>query len=114
MVGLTDRVEAIEVFDGEGRLVARTAVNGQRQWQVRLPHAAGTWFVVFRTPDWQDFVELSCREIRLYGAENYQVARRMRAMLENLVQQLPATRAPAPSVRRNRSVAAAIEARDRV
>ena len=51
--------------------------------------------VVFRTPDWQDFVELSCREIRLYGADNYQVARRMRAMLENLAQTLPATRAPA-------------------
>ena len=41
--------------------------------------------VIFRTPGWDDFVQLSCREIRLYGAENYQVARRLRAMLENLV-----------------------------
>jgi uncharacterized membrane protein len=44
--------------------------------------------VIFRTPGWDDFVQLSCREIRLYGAENYQVARRLRAMLENLVQSL--------------------------
>jgi uncharacterized membrane protein len=41
--------------------------------------------VIFRTPGWDDFVQLSCREIRLYGAENYQVARRLRAMLDNLV-----------------------------
>jgi uncharacterized membrane protein len=45
--------------------------------------------------DWLDFVELSCREIRLYGAQNYQVARRMRAMLGNLARTLPAPRAPA-------------------
>ncbi len=44
--------------------------------------------VVFRTPGWDDFVQLSCREIRLYGAENYQVARRLKAMLENLMQSL--------------------------
>jgi uncharacterized membrane protein len=44
--------------------------------------------VIFRTPDWEDFVQLSCREIRLYGVENYQVARRLRAMLENLVHSL--------------------------
>jgi uncharacterized membrane protein len=38
---------------------------------------------------------LSCREIRLYGAENYQIARRMRAMLENLAATLPENRRPA-------------------
>src|SRR4029453_14938551 len=48
--------------------------------------------VVFRTPDWEDFVQLSCREIRLYGAENYQVARRLRAMLDKLLITLPEAR----------------------
>ena len=48
----------------------------------------GTPRVIFRTPGWDDFVQLFCREIRLDGAENYQVARRLRAMLENLVQSL--------------------------
>jgi len=51
--------------------------------------------VVFRTPNWEDFVELACREIRLYGAANYQIARRLRAMLENLLRTLPEARAPA-------------------
>ena len=51
--------------------------------------AAGKPRLVFRTPDWKDFVQLSCREIRLYGAENFQVSRRLRAMIENLVQILP-------------------------
>jgi uncharacterized membrane protein len=45
--------------------------------------------VIFRTPDWDDFVQLAYSEIRLYGAENFQVARRLRAMTENLIQTLP-------------------------
>jgi uncharacterized membrane protein len=56
--------------------------------------AAGNPRLVFRTPDWNDFVHLSCREIRLYGAANFQVSRRLRAMIENLVQILPETRRP--------------------
>jgi uncharacterized membrane protein len=51
--------------------------------------------VIFRTPDWADFVNLACNEIRQYGAENAQIARRMRAMLENLLQTLPEQRRPA-------------------
>ena len=51
--------------------------------------------VIFRTPDWGDFLSLACNEIRLYGAENAQIARRMRAMLENLMQTLPERRRPA-------------------
>lgn len=45
--------------------------------------------VIFRTPDWDDFVQLACSEIRFYGAENFQIARRLRAMSENLIQTLP-------------------------
>ncbi len=51
--------------------------------------------VIFSTPDWEDFVQLSCNEIRLYGAENTQIARRLRAMIENLLQTLPERRRPA-------------------
>jgi len=50
--------------------------------------------VIFRTPDWPDFVSLACNEIRQYGAENAQIARRLRAMLENLMQTLPECRRP--------------------
>lgn len=50
--------------------------------------------VVYRTPDWEDFVRLSVTEIRHYGRDSVQVARRLRAMLENLMRTLPEHRAP--------------------
>ena len=51
--------------------------------------AAGRPRVIFRTPNWEDFVQVACNEIRACGAANVQVARRLRAMLQNLVQVLP-------------------------
>jgi uncharacterized membrane protein len=53
---------------------------------------AGRLRVILRTPDWDDFVQLAYSEIRLYGAENFQVARRLRAMTENLIHTLPERR----------------------
>jgi uncharacterized membrane protein len=35
--------------------------------------------VIFPTPNWEDFVQLTFREIRIYGTENLQIARRLRA-----------------------------------
>jgi uncharacterized membrane protein len=46
------------------------------------------------TPNWEEFVQLTCSEIRLYGAENFQIARRMRAILESLAVALPEYRKP--------------------
>jgi uncharacterized membrane protein len=51
--------------------------------------------VICRTPDWEDFVRIACTEIRHSGAHNMQIARRLRAMLENLIVSLPAHRHPA-------------------
>jgi Predicted membrane protein (DUF2254) len=51
--------------------------------------------VIFRTPSWEDFVKLAFSEIRFYGAENIQIARRLRAMIINLKETLPAQRHPA-------------------
>ena len=45
--------------------------------------------VFFRTPNWEDFVHLAFSEIRSCGSGNMQVVRRLRAMIENLVQTLP-------------------------
>jgi uncharacterized membrane protein len=45
--------------------------------------------VIFRTPNWEDFVHLAFTEIRQCGAQNMQIARRLRAMIENLIQTLP-------------------------
>jgi uncharacterized membrane protein len=54
--------------------------------------------VIFRTPNWEDYVQVACSEIRACGADNLQIARRMRAMLENLRSTLPEHRRPALGV----------------
>lgn len=48
--------------------------------------------LIFRTPNWEDYVRIACREIRACGASNLQVARRMRAMLDSLLRTLPERR----------------------
>src|SRR6267142_5078673 len=55
---------------------------------------AGEERLVYRTPDWEDFVQLSITEIRQYGHDSIQVMRRLRSMLENLIATLPDRRAP--------------------
>lgn len=50
--------------------------------------------LLYRTPDWGDFVHLAVTEIRHFGGESIQVARRLRAMLESLIQTLPEARIP--------------------
>jgi uncharacterized membrane protein len=54
--------------------------------------AAGRLRLVYRTPDWDDFVQLAVTELRHFGGTSIQVARRLRAMLENLIQILPQDR----------------------
>jgi uncharacterized membrane protein len=56
---------------------------------------SGKLRVILRTPNWEDFVRLAFREIRLCGSNNLQIARRLRAMLDNLPQTLPDYRHPA-------------------
>jgi uncharacterized membrane protein len=49
--------------------------------------------LIYRTPNWEDFVHLAVTEIRQYGRDSIQVTRRLRAMLENLISTLPERRA---------------------
>jgi uncharacterized membrane protein len=53
---------------------------------------SGKLRLVYRTPDWEDFVYLAVTEIRHFGGTSIQVARRLRAMLENLTEVLPTER----------------------
>ena len=48
--------------------------------------------LVYRVPGWEDYVTLALTEIRVYGATNPQVTRRLQAMLEFLVQVVPTER----------------------
>jgi uncharacterized membrane protein len=66
---------------------------GKRQLRTdEISDKSGKLRVVFRTPDWEDFVHLAFSEIRACGSNNLQIVRRLRAMIENLVQTLPAHR----------------------
>ena len=49
--------------------------------------------LIYRTPNWEDFVHLAVTEIRQYGRDSIQIMRRLRAMLENLIETLPEKRA---------------------
>ena len=66
---------------------------GDRHLDEGLAHdQSGALRLVYRTPDWEDFVCLAVTEIRHFGGTSIQVARRLRAMLENLIEVLPPER----------------------
>jgi uncharacterized membrane protein len=50
--------------------------------------------LVYPTPIWDDLVELGLDDIRAFGAGQYQVARRLRALLDTLLTELPEKRRP--------------------
>jgi uncharacterized membrane protein len=67
---------------------------GMRRLDTGLVHdSTGQLRIIYRTPDWEDFVRLAVTEIRQFGGNSTQVVRRMRAMLENLIPLLPPFRA---------------------
>jgi len=55
----------------------------------------GRLLLFWPVPAWEDYVNLGVNEIRLYGAESLQVVRRLRAMLKELIRDLPPSRTPA-------------------
>ena len=69
-------------------------VGNRRHDDEQIRDATGRVRLIYHTPDWEDFVTLAVTEIRLFGGASIQVPRRLRAMLENLIQTLPESRAP--------------------
>lgn len=68
-------------------------VGSRRLDEGPVRDAAGRVRFVCRTPDWENFVQLAVTEIRQFGETSVQVARRLRAMLDNLISTLPDDRA---------------------
>jgi uncharacterized membrane protein len=68
-------------------------VGGRHLDDERVRDPSGRVRLVFRTPAWEDFVQLAVTEIRHFGGGSIQIARRLRAMLENLIETLPEQRA---------------------
>lgn len=68
-------------------------VGSRRLDNERVRDPQGKVRLIYRTPDWNDFVILAVTEIRQFGGTSVQIARRLRAMLEDLIRTLPAERA---------------------
>ena len=87
---VNDPTTAVLAIDQIHRLLryagAKNLDNG------RVADRDGKLRLVFPTPDWEDIVDLAITEIRQYGATSIQVARRLRAMLEHLIDRLPPIR----------------------
>ena len=60
----------------------------------------GVTRLVYPTPTWEDLVELALDEIRAFGAGQYQVARRLWALLDALIADLPEHRRTALETQR--------------
>ncbi len=76
-----DQIHRLLMYVGKRRLDAGEAHDAQ-----------GRLRLCYGTPDWVDFVSLGIKEIRHFGAGSMQVARRLQAMIEHLLQVLPAAR----------------------
>lgn len=96
---INDPTTAVLAIDQLHRMLR--SVGGRELRNEYVCDARGQLRVVFPTPDWEDFVQLTCREIRIYGAENLQVSRRLRAMIDNLEDVLPESRKKALRLERD-------------
>jgi uncharacterized membrane protein len=89
---INDPTTAVLAMDQIHRLLRAV---GKRQLRAEeILDGIGERRVIVRTPNWEDFVHLAFTEIRNCGASNVQIARRLRATLENLVASLPEHRHP--------------------
>jgi uncharacterized membrane protein len=89
---INDPTTAVLALDEIHHLLRKVGERNLDTGHVR--DATGRLRLIYRTPDWEDFVRLAVTEIRHFGGESIQIARRLRAMLENLLRTLPALRAP--------------------
>jgi uncharacterized membrane protein len=103
---INDPTTAVLALDQIHRLLRAV---GKRQLRSETVHdSQGRLRVIYRTPNWEDFVHLACQEIRMFGAGSVQVARRLRAMFDNLLLTLPTHRHP-PLELESRQLALALE-----
>ncbi len=88
---INDPTTAVLALDQIHRLLRAV---GERQLDTgRILDDTGRLRLAYHTPDWEDFVSLAITEIRQFGGNSIQIVRRMRAMLENLIETVPPHRA---------------------
>jgi uncharacterized membrane protein len=87
---INDPTTSVLAIDQIHILLHEVGVRRLDKGLVRDP--GGEIRMIYHTPDWEDFVGLAITEVRQFGGGSIQVVRRMRAMLENLISTLPASR----------------------
>ena len=87
---INDPTTAVLAMDQLHRVLRSAGSRHLRTDYILNP--GGALRVIFRTPDWDDFVKLTFTEIRFCGASNVQIARRLRSMIVNLANTLPPER----------------------
>ena len=93
---INDPTTAVLALDQIHRLLRTVA--GRKLDTGQEYDSNGQLRLLYRTPEWEDFISLAVTEIRNYGKDSLQVVRRMRALLENLIAILPPQRAGALKV----------------
>ena len=87
---INDPTTAVQALDQIEDLLIRL---GHRQLDIgKYRDDQGALRLVVPFPTWDDFLRLALDEIRYCGASSVQVMRRMNALINNLVEVLPATR----------------------
>jgi uncharacterized membrane protein len=87
---INDPTTAVLAIDQLHRLLRMVGLRSLRTDE--FADYSGHLRLIFRTPNWENFVHITFREIRQCGANSLQVVRRLRAMIENLTQTLPEQR----------------------
>jgi len=87
---INDPTTAVQALDQVEDLLLRLARVDLSAGRVR--DGRGSLRLVFPVPKWEDFLVLAFDEIRYCGASSIQVMRRMRALLQDLSEQVPPER----------------------
>ena len=89
---VNDPTTAVQALDQIEDLLRRL---GRRRLEVQgLRDRSGSLRVTVQLPTWDDFLTLAFDEIRFYGATSVQVMRRMKALVADLIEDLPPERRP--------------------
>ena len=84
---INDPTTAVLAIDQLHRLLR--SIGNRHLRTDNITDESGKLRVIFRTPNWEDFVILTCTELRRYGTDSIQVVRRLRTMIESLIGTLP-------------------------
>ena len=87
---INDPTTAVQAIDGLEALLLELA--GRDLERGRITDEEGTLRLVYPLPDWTELLDLSLMELRHYGADAPQVARRLRALLLTLRARTPDVR----------------------